>query len=433
MKGFKRVILATTIVGASLTISSPFGLGAPGVAWAVPAAPRDAEAPAGPVTAPAPAAPAVAPSTEFADKLTAWADLLDAQATRMESAPAAEITRIGDGDTLKLWSTGDRVDRLSRRLIELGLLPAKKRSAEFNEAIEDAVRRFQRAQGMRADGLVGLGTRVALDRSDARKAAAMRASAASMRGLRDERLTDVVLVNLPSQTVRLVRGGRQSFAMPAVVGRPERETPLLRDEITHVIVNPTWTVPPTVLRMDKLPKLRDTGQPGISNAVVYLDGRAVEPTAIDWRTVTPGRIRIVQKPGDDNALGRFRFNLTNPDDIYLHGTNDPRAFEREVRAVSSGCVRLFDARKMAEAILNPEGVDSTKIDRLLERGTPQWVKLATPIPVRFTYWTASVDDAGAVRLHPDIYGIEDRPAAPAAAEPAVPPAPVAPTTTPSPA
>lgn len=435
---FKRGIMSTTIVGLTLLAATLPGR-AETVATAAQAAP--VPPPAGTAAQPAlPAAPETerAVSHEFDDKLSAWADQLDEAARKLETKSEKAITRIGDGETLKLWSIGERVDRLSTRLIELGLLSPKKRASEFNDAIDEAVRRFQKEQGMRPDGLVGLGTRAALDRDNARKAAAMRASATAMRDLRDERLPDMVLVNLPTQTVRLVRDGRLSLVMPAVVGRPERETPLLRDEVTHVIVNPTWTVPPTVLREDKMPKLRDTGAPGINNAVVYLDGRPVTPGGIDWRNVTPGRVRIVQQPGDDNALGRFRFNLTNDDNIYLHGTNDPRAFNREIRTVSSGCVRLFDARKMAEALLNPEGVSSERIDKMLERGTPQWVKLSAPIPVRFTYWTATVDDTSKVRLHPDIYGVEEkpvRPAVPADVAPAAPvdPAPVKPAGTPAPA
>jgi len=441
VKRFKRGIMSTAIVGLALSVAYSSAW-AESVATAAQAAPPPPPAAAPPATVPAPAMP-VAPSVErivsqeFADKLSSWADKLDEAAVKLERTPEKTFTRIGEGEVLKLWSVGERVERLSLRLIELGFLSPKKRSADFNDAVEEAVRRFQRERGMRPDGLVGVGTRTALDRTNARMAAVMRASATAMRELRDERLPDMLLVNLPSQTVRLVRDGNLSLAMPAVVGRPERETPLLRDEVTHVIVNPTWTVPPTVLREDKMPKLRDTGAPGITNAVVYLDGRPVSPGGVDWRSVTPGRVRIVQQPGDDNALGRFRFNLTNDNNIYLHGTNDPRAFDREIRTVSSGCVRLFDARKMAEAILNPEGVANERIDKMLGRGTPQWVKLSNPIPVRFTYWTATVDDGGKVRLHPDIYGVEDRPAkaVPVETAPVAPaiPAPASPAGSPSPA
>jgi L,D-transpeptidase YcbB len=385
-----------------------------------------AAVPAPAPSVPVPAMPETPVSTEFLDQLDTWSRTLDARATALDAAPQAPVTRIGPGELLKKWSVGDRVGRLSARLTELGLLQYRKgRSLEFDEAVETAVRKFQAEQGIRPDGLVGASTQQALDRSPAQRATVIRAAATAMRELQAESLPDVLLVNLPSQTVRLVRNGKAVLTMRAVVGRPERSTPLLRDEVTHVIVNPTWTVPPTVLKEDKLPNLRNTGKPGINNATIFLDGQAVPaPERVDWANVTPGRVRIVQDPGDGNALGRFRFNLTNPYNIYLHGTNEPKLFDRELRTISSGCVRLQDARRMAEEVLGSEGIDVQQIDRLLSRGKPQWVKLSKPIPVRFTYWMATVDETNRVRMHPDIYSIEERPvpAIPAAAPPASKPA-----------
>ncbi|PWC79162.1 L,D-transpeptidase family protein [Azospirillum sp. TSH64] len=348
----------------------------------------------------------------YRDTLTQWADRLDAAAVELDSAPVQTSTRIGEGGLMKLGSSGERVGRLAQRLAELGLLPADKVSEVFTVDVDRAVKAFQLAQRMKPDGLIGAGTRAALDRTPAEAAALMRQSAVAMRSFRDTAPDNILVVNLTNQTTTLVRGGEEELTMRAIVGRPSRETPLLTDRITHVIVNPTWTVPPTVLKEDKLPNLRAKGTPGIQNAIVYLDGQEVAPETVDWHDVTPGRVRIVQQPGDHNALGRFRFNLTNPYDIYLHGTNEPRLFARELRSISSGCVRLEDPRKLAELLLQGTSVTPERIDRLLSRQQPQWVKLATPMPVQFVYWIATVEADGAVRLHPDIYDrLDDAPAA----------------------
>nr|WP_255635519.1 L,D-transpeptidase family protein [Azospirillum sp. 412522] len=347
----------------------------------------------------------------YRDTLTQWADRLDAAAVELDSAPAQSSTRIGEGGLMKLGSSGERVGRLSQRLVELGLLPADKASEIFTADVDSAVKAFQLAQRMKPDGLIGAGTRAALDRTPAEAAALMRQSAAAMRGFRDTAPDNVLVVNLTNQTTTLVRGGEEELTMRAIVGRPSRETPLLTDRITHIIVNPTWTVPPTVLKEDKLPILRAKGTPGIQNAIVYLDGQEVAPETVDWHDVTPGRVRIVQQPGDHNALGRFRFNLTNPYDIYLHGTNEPRLFARELRSISSGCVRLEDPRRLAELLLQGTTVTPARIDRMLDKPQPQWVKLQTPMPVQFVYWIATVEADGAIRLHPDIYDrLDDAPA-----------------------
>ncbi|MCM8733313.1 L,D-transpeptidase family protein [Azospirillum sp. A1-3] len=371
----------------------------------------------------------------YRDTLTQWADRLDAAAVELDRNPVQPSTRIGEGGLMKLGSSGERVGRLSQRLVELGLLPADKVSDVFTADIDRAVKAFQLAQRMKPDGLIGAGTRAALDRTPAEAAALMRQSAVAMRSFRDTAPDNVLVVNLTDQTTTLVRGGEEELTMRAIVGRPSRETPLLTDRITHVIVNPTWTVPPTVLKEDKLPMLRAKGVPGIQNAIVYLDGQEVAPETVDWHDVTPGRVRIVQQPGDHNALGRFRFNLTNPYDIYLHGTNEPRLFARELRSISSGCVRLEDPRRLAELLLQGTSVTPARIDRMLTKPQPQWVKLPTPMPVQFVYWIATVEADGAVRLHPDIYDrLDDVPVGVSA--PAAEPAPgslpaVAPATAPA--
>ena len=357
---------------------------------------------AAPARAQAPLPPTDAPP--FHVQLAAWADRLDARAAELEAQPVQPATRIGSGPLLKKGAEGERVERLAQRLIELGHLPPDLRAGRFDDAIDAAVRAFQVGLGLKADGKVGGGTRIALDRTPQEAARLMRQSAHAMRAFRETAPESVLIVNLPSQETTLVRGDRLELTMRSIVGRPERETPLLEDRITHIIVNPTWTVPPTVLKKDKLPNLRERGTTGIENAIVYLDGEPVLPETVDWKTVSPGRVRIVQQPGDWNALGRFRFNLTNPHNIYLHGTNEPRLFDRDIRTISSGCVRLQDARGLAELLLAEVGVTPQKIDDLLAKGEPQWIKVRS-LPVRFVYWTATVASDGTIRLHPDVYDL----------------------------
>ncbi|AWK88556.1 murein L,D-transpeptidase [Azospirillum thermophilum] len=416
-------------------------------------------------TPPAPATPAAARPAPLAGGpglIAAWAARLDQRAAEIEAAPKVKATRVGYGTVLKKGDGGmiemvvppvevpppgaapaagepspladvlaavpvepappavisvrsplaDRVGRVATRLIELGYLQPDQWTDSFDDRVETAVRAFQIVEGLQPDGKVGEVTRQALDRTPAQAVAMMRRAAAAMRSAQQAMPDTVVLVNLPSQTVTYVERGKPAFAMRAVVGRPSRKTPLLQDRITSVTINPTWTVPPTVLTEDKLPVLRKKGNTGIKNAIVYLDGSPVVPETVNWWSVDPGRIRIVQKPGDDNALGRFRFNLTNGDGIFLHGTNDPRLFDRDLRAASSGCVRLADARLMADTLLSAAKLNPASITQQLDSGETKTVRLPNAIPVRFVYWTASVDTDGTVRVHPDIY---DEPPAPAPA------------------
>lgn len=394
-------------------------------------------------------APAAAPKPPL---VAAWAARIEQRALEIQSAPKTPTTRIGYGAVVKKGDGGvieavlpaldvptnevptnemggvvpiepappvvirvrsplaDRVGRVALRLIELGHLPADQWTDSFEDPLENAVRAFQIVEGLQPDGKVGEVTRQAMDRTPAQTVAMLRRAAATMRAQASSIPDTAVLVNLPGQTVTFIERGRPAFSMRAVVGRPSRKTPLLQDRITSVTINPTWTVPPTVLTQDKLPTLRKKGTTGIKNAVVYLDGAPVVTESINWWSVDPGRIRIVQKPGDDNALGRFRFNLTNGDGIFLHGTNDPRLFSRDLRAASSGCVRLEDARLMADTLLSAARMPDSAVTKQLDTGDTKTIALPSAIPVRFVYWNASVDTSGTVRVHPDIY--EDPPAVP---------------------
>lgn len=407
----RPVVMAVPAVPADLQATNPSSPDLPPPDLLLHTAPPDAF-PA-PDVVPAPQAPLTLSDTPIRRKLDDWANRLDAIAADLEARPESPLPPIGSGPTLRRGMTDERVGRMINRLIELGYLPASEAGSSFTQSAALAVRAYQTAQGFKADGLVGAATRQGLDRGPRETARLIRRSAQSMRQLRDTAPDTVVLVNLPSGTSVFVRDGQEVLTMRSIVGRPSRETPLLEDRITHIVVNPTWTVPPTILREDKLPSLRARGTPGVSNAIVYLDGEAVDPAIIDWYNVSPNRLRIVQQPGDHNALGRFRFNLTNRDHIFLHGTNEPHLFDRDLRTISSGCVRLEDARLMAETILAGTPYDSARIDRMLASRQPRWIKLTNPVEVRFVYWTAVFDEFDRLRIFPDAYELlhsnEDEP------------------------
>ena len=177
----------------------------------------------------------------------------------------------------------------------------------------------------------------------------------------------------------------------------------MEDEITQVILNPTWTVPPTIMRNDVLPTLRASGSPGVSNASIYLDGVSVDPGLIDWYSVEPWQIAVVQRPGAYNALGLYRFTLTNGQAIFLHDTNNHGVFERVHRAVSSGCVRVENARGLAEWLVAHQGLPAADLAARLAAGYTQAIDLQEPLPVFLSYWTATVDAEAGVVVHRDIY------------------------------
>jgi murein L,D-transpeptidase YcbB/YkuD len=344
----------------------------------------------------------------FDQALTIWAQALEARLVTLEQTARAEgvptSTRIARGPVLKPGMVDERVLQLSRRLVELQYLPPGSERDIPDDVVAATVSVFQAERGLNPDGKVGGATLAALNVTPSQEIASIRETLTRMAEFRASAPATLAVVNLPAQELALVRDGETILTMETAVGRPSRPTPLLADSITHVILNPTWTVPPTVLKEDKLPNLRRTGSPGIDHASVWLDGDLVDPALVDWTNVSPWRVRIVQSAGDHNALGRYRFNLTNDDQIYLHGTNDRRVFDRDRRAVSSGCVRLSDPKALADELLLASGFSQARVSAMVDSGETRWIKLARPLPVRFVYWPVVLRGDRVVVL-PDIYGI----------------------------
>jgi murein L,D-transpeptidase YcbB/YkuD len=230
-----------------------------------------------------------------------------------------------------------------------------------------------------------------------------------------------VFVNLAGYQVYYLRDHKIVWSAPAIIGKPYRETPIFRSEITYLVLNPTWTVPPTILANDMLPAQRRNrsylNRKGIQ--VVDRNGRTVPTASIDWSTARPGNFpyQLVQGPGPDNALGRVKFMFPNSYSVYLHDTPSRSLFEKSDRAFSSGCIRVERPLELAALLLEGKpGWDAAAIDRAVASGTLQNVNLPEPVPILLAYWTAWVDRSGTLQLRNDLYG-RDPQVAKALAEP----------------
>jgi murein L,D-transpeptidase YcbB/YkuD len=361
----------------------------------------------------APSAALANPPAELPDHRTgrliaAWIDRLEAEIEVVEDRMEQPATVISRGYMMRRGSVGPRVGELTARLAELGYLAEADRGDRFTPAVEDAVRAVQRDRGLFVDGVVGPQTIGELNRTPRDSLTALHWTIAQMREIRDALPGEMLIVNVPSSRAMLVRDGHILLDMPAAVGRPTRRTPAMVDRIVNVTLNPRWTVPPTIMREDVLPRLRADGETGISSSTVMLDGETVDPAEVDWSEVTPWQIRIRQSPGNHNALGRFLFALTNDYNIFVHDTNHPSVFQRAHRAVSSGCIRVEEARWLAEYLLARDGrYDLDRLDYRLASMRTQILPLAEPLPVYVTYWTATVEPDRDVVYHQDVYGLTE--------------------------
>ncbi|MBS1202324.1 MAG: murein L,D-transpeptidase, partial [Chromatiaceae bacterium] len=178
-----------------------------------------------------------------------------------------------------------------------------------------------------------------------------------------------------------------------VVGTPEQQTPSFRDEMEHLVFNPTWTVPPSIQE-----KMRAV--PSRYKVVDRRTGRAVRGGNIsDHR-----RYLLIQEAGPDNALGRVKFMFPNGHAIYLHDTPSKRLFRQRTRAYSHGCVRVQDPLTLAEMILAKPNWDQAEINRVVRNNKTRYVDLDEHLPVILYYLTARADADGEPSFRRDIYG-----------------------------
>jgi murein L,D-transpeptidase YcbB/YkuD len=348
---------------------------------------------------------------EFAGKVIPRAFLYDrfkrALAEYRALAAAGGWPTVPSGPTLKPGTADERVPALGRRLTVTGDLPADAAAAatpDYDGPVVEGVRRFQRRHGLTADGVVGPVTLAALNVPIEARIEQIRANLERARWVLYDPERDYVVVNIAGFQVYLVRRDEIVWRSRVQVGRPFRQTPVFRAELTYLVVNPTWTVPSTILREDILPAARkDPGYLARRNIDVRdSTGQSVDPASVDW-TSRSFPYQLVQRPGPDNALGRIKLMFPNEHSVYLHDTPSRDLFERDSRAFSSGCIRVENPFELAQLLLG-RSWPRERLDALVATGKTQTVLLDDPLPVMLLYWTAEVDAAGRVAFYPDVYG-----------------------------
>ncbi|MDO2947532.1 L,D-transpeptidase family protein [Aeromonas simiae] len=322
-----------------------------------------------------------------------------------ERWPALSIPTLREGES------SPSLAEIRRILVELGDMPQDHdRESIYDGETLSAIKAFQSRHGLTADGIIGRQTQSWLSTGPEARARLL------LRNLwrRDvvDRLPEqrYVLVNIPDYHLSVVEQGREIFTSRVIVGQQLRATPILASEIRSVVINPSWNVPTSIMRKDILPKLaRDPGYLSRQQIeVIDGQGNPVQFSPEGWSHALASGFpyRLRQKPGDHNALGRYKFYLPNNDAIYLHSTPKKGLFEQGARALSSGCVRVEKAENLAQLLLAPTPRKQQEINGLLKQTTTRWMPLSTPVPVFTVYWSSWIDGEGKQHFRNDIYGFD---------------------------
>ena len=267
--------------------------------------------------------------------------------------------------------------------------------------IVELVKAFQAEAGLKADGVVGPATvRAMVGDTVQAKIDKLVVAMEQARWLPAELGDRYVFINQPAYTASYHDRGAEQFSMRVVVGSRANQTYFFQDQIETVEFNPYWGVPQSIIINEMLPHLR--ADPSYLDRMGYqveVNGRPVSSTSVNWYGSTQS-IAVRQPPSSDNALGELKILFPNEHAIYMHDTPSKSFFKRDMRALSHGCVRLADPRKMAAAVL---GITEQDVAARIAQGKNVGEKVTAKIPVYVAYFTAWPNKDGVVEYFADVY------------------------------
>lgn len=277
-----------------------------------------------------------------------------------------------------------------------------KDTPKYTPELVALVEAFQKENGLKPDGVVGKASIRKLTGGDsvADKIAKLEVALEQARWLPVDLGARHVFINQPAFQVYYYEDGAEKFSMRTVVGSKSNQTYFFEDKVQTVEVNPYWGVPQSIIINEMLPKLRN--DPSYLDRMGYevaVGGRAVASSSVNWYGSTAG-VSVRQPPSGDNALGELKILFPNSHAIYMHDTPSKSFFKKDMRALSHGCVRLAEPRKMAAAVL---GISEEEVGREIAAGKNKALNVKADIPIYIAYFTAWPNKDGVVEYFDDVY------------------------------
>jgi len=317
------------------------------------------------------------------------------------------------GESLRPGKPDPRLEGLRARLAAEGDFPewsGKKGPTVFDPETVQALRRFQQRHGLAIDGVLGPRTLEELNVTPHQRVRQIELSMERWRWLPKSLGERYLMVNIAGFQLQVVEKDQVVLEMPVIVGTGYRKTPVFSARMTYLEFAPTWSVPPTILREDKLPKIKANPAYLTNHHFEIIpygsrSGAPLDPASLDWSRITPrnfpGMLRM--KPGTWNPLGRVKFMFPNPYSVYLHDTNERHLFDNNIRTFSSGCIRIQRPFDLALYLLQPEGWDANRVNAAMASSRPKRTDLSQGLPVHILYWTAWVDQNNRMQFRRDLY------------------------------
>lgn len=315
---------------------------------------------------------------------------------------------INKGKVLRAGDVDIRIYTIKKRLIVSGELNAIcSLSDTFDLFLEGAVKLFQQNHHIPVNGIVD---RLTLHELNIPVTVRTGQIIINMRRWKNCIIISdepYIYINIGDQKFSLIAGDSTLLQMNVVVGRPTRKTPELNSSVSEIEFNPPWLIPPGIMKKDILPKIKqDPAFIIYNNIKVYLGSKRVDPETIDWDSVDPNdcSYTLIQSPGPKNPMGRIKFSFPNRHYVYMHDTPDTILLNQSIRAYSSGCIRLANAKGLVDYLLKRDkGWSTNVIDSLITSGQNIKIGIDKPVKVLVGYYTVWVNPDGDLQFVRDIY------------------------------
>jgi Ca2+-transporting ATPase len=315
------------------------------------------------------------------------------------------------GNAIHPGDADERIADIRKTLALLRLMPAELDNGDirYDSTILIAVTKFQRLHGLTPDGEIGRKTQQALQLTASDYIKTIVANLEKYRWHQSRLLERSIKINIPSFGFKLSDHERTELEMKVIIGRVDRPTPVVSSVITAMIINPTWTVPPTILEEDLLPTvISDPGYLRRHNMrVITSRGKELNPDSINWSKFASRKFpyNIQQDPGPTNPLGRIKFIFPNHHAVYLHDTNMPSLFASQQRSISSGCIRIESPMALVRVLTPASGWTDEMVRAEIDVGETRVITVKDPLPIHLTYFTAYVE-GDELHMVNDLYGYD---------------------------
>jgi murein L,D-transpeptidase YcbB/YkuD len=286
----------------------------------------------------------------------------------------------------------------------------------YDRCLQEAVKHFQKRNGLKADAVVGPATVKILNQSINERITKIRLNLDRIKWLKKRDAKRHVIINIPDFRLYFEEDGKLIQTMRVITGKPNHPTPIFSDTVEYIVLNPYWNIPKSIIQKEMIPKLMRNpnamARQGIEiHAGWGKDAEKISGGSVNWaqwRYSKTMPFRFAQVPGTKNALGKVKFLFPNKFSVYMHDTPTKHLFKRNKRAFSHGCIRLQKPRELMRTFSTfNDNLDFDDAQKILKGKKKTYVNLKEKVPIDVVYLTAWIDYDGKLQFRDDVYHYDE--------------------------